>query len=148
MGEVARNFLDTQVLPTDEIGVVSYSLLKRLQVHLYLTTDHQKVRNFVSKIGLRDSADRFEDLEDKYQRELKAGGLADARPEAKLTLPMPEMPGLDMAEMWRLNHLTYIECLTAFAIALRSIPGQKHLVLFFRRGPLSGGIPVYDIGKN
>jgi VWFA-related protein len=135
MGETARRFLDTQVLPTDEIGVVSYSLLNRLKFHLYLTTDHQKVRNLVSKIGLRDSAERFEDLEDKYQRQLKAGGLADARPEAKLTLPMPDMPGLDMAEMWRLSTITYIESLTALAYALRSVPGQKHLVLF------SEGIP-------
>ena len=135
MGETARRLLDTQVLPTDEIGVVSYSLLNRLKFHLYLTTDHQKVRNLVSKIGLRDSAERFEDLEDKYQRQLKAGGLADARPEAKLTLPMPDMPGLDVAEMWRLSTITYIESLTALAYALRSIPGQKHLVLF------SEGIP-------
>jgi len=135
MGEVARNFLDTQVLPTDEIGVVSISLIKRLQVHLYLTTDHAKVRKLVSKIGLRDSTDRFEDLEDKYQRELKAAGLADERSETKYTQPMPEMPGLEMAEMWRLYSLHYIDCLTALAIALRSIPGQKHLVLF------SEGIP-------
>jgi VWFA-related protein len=135
MGEVVRNFLDTKILPTDEIGVVSYSLLKRLQVLLYLTTDHEKVRNLVSKIGLRDSADRFEDLEDKYQRELKAEGFADERPETKFTQPMPEMPKLDMAEMWRLSANSYIECLTALAIALRSIPGQKHLVLF------SEGIP-------
>ncbi len=135
MGEVARNFLETQILPTDEIGVLSFSFLKRLQVHLYLTTDHEKVRKLISKIGLRDSTDRFEDLEDKYQRELKAAGLADERSETKYSQPMPEMPGLDMAEMWRLHSLHYIDGLTALAIALRSIPGQKHLVLF------SEGIP-------
>jgi len=135
MGEVARKFLDTQVLPTDEIGILSISLIKRLQVHLYLTTDHEKVRKLISKIGLRDSTDRFEDLEDKYQRELKAEGFADPRPETKFAQPMPEMPGLDMAEMWRLHSLHYLDGLTALAIALRSIPGQKHLVLF------SEGIP-------
>ncbi|MCX6575054.1 MAG: VWA domain-containing protein [Candidatus Aminicenantes bacterium] len=135
MGEVARNFLETQILPTDEIGVLSFSFLKRLQVHLYLTTDHERVRKLISKIGLRDSTDRFEDLEDKYQRELKAAGLADERGETKYTQPMPEMPQLDLAEMWRLHSLHYIDGLTALAIALRSIPGQKHLVLF------SEGIP-------
>jgi VWFA-related protein len=135
MGEIARKFLDTKILPTDEIGVFSYSLLKRLQVHLYLTTDHEKVRKLVSKIGLRDSAERFEELEDIYQRELKAEGLADERGETKFTQPMPEMPKLDMAEMWRLSAGQYIDCLTALAIALRSIPGQKHLILF------SEGIP-------
>ena len=135
MGEVARNFLDKQILPTDEIGVVSYSLLKRLQFHLYLTTDHEKVRRLVSKIGLRDATDRFEDLEDKYQRELEAAGLADPRPETKFAQPMPDMPALDLAEMWRLSGTVYVEALTALAYALRSIEGQKHLVLF------SEGIP-------
>ena len=135
MGEVARNFLDTQVLPTDEIGVISYSILKRLKFHLYLTTDHEKVRKLVSKIGLRDSADRYEELEDQYQRELKAEGFADERSETKFTQPMPDMPKLDMAEMWRRTVRVYTDSLTALAIALRSIPGQKHLVLF------SEGIP-------
>jgi VWFA-related protein len=135
MGETARRFLDTQVLPTDEIGVISYSLLNRLKFHLYLTTDHKKVRDLVAKIGLRDSNQRFEELEDKYQRELKAEGFADARPETKYTQPMPDLPALDMAEMWRLSTITYIESLTALAYALRSVSGQKHLVLF------SEGIP-------
>jgi len=135
MGETARHFLDTRVLPTDEIGVVSYSTLKRLQVNLYLTTDHQKVRDLVARIGLRDSNQRFEDLEDKYQRELEAGNLADARPEAKLTKPGPDLPEFDLKELWRLSAVTYIDSLTALAYALRSIPGQKHLVLF------SEGIP-------
>ena len=147
MGEVARKFLDTQVLPTDEIGVLSFSLLKRLQVHFYLTTDHEKVRKLVSKIGLRDSTDRFEDLEDKYQRELKAAGLADERGETKYTQPMPEMPQLDLAEMWRLHSLHYIDGLTALAIALRSIPGQKHLVLFSEGIPYPAAYPPMTSAK-
>ncbi len=145
MGEVARNFLDTQVLPTDEIGVISYSILKRLKFHLYLTTDHEKVRRLVSKMGLRESADRFEELEDQYQRELKAEGFADERGETKYTQPMPDMPELDMAEMWRRSMRVYTDSLTALAIALRSIPGQKHLVLF------SEGIPypvAYPLGTS
>jgi hypothetical protein len=45
------------------------------------------------------------------------------------------MPALDIAEMWLLSAKTYVDCLTALAYALRSVPGQKHLVLF------SEGIP-------
>jgi hypothetical protein len=135
MGEAARHFLDTRILPTDEIGVLSYSALNRLQVHLFLTTDHQKIWDFISKIGLSDSSKRIEDLEDKYQRELAAGNLADARPEATLTRPTPAVPAFEMAELWRLSIISYIESLTALSYALRSIPGQKNLVFF------SEGIP-------
>jgi len=135
MGEAARRFLDTRILSTDEIGVLSYSALNRLQVHLYLTTDHQRVRDLVAKIGLRDSSQRIEDLEDKYQRELEAGNPADARPEATFITPTPALPKLNLAEMLRFSLISYIDSLTALAYALRSLPGQKHLVLF------SEGIP-------
>jgi VWFA-related protein len=135
MPEIAEHFLETKILPMDEVGVLSYSTLNLLQVHLYLTTDHQKVRDFISRIGLRDSSQRFEDLEDKYQRELESGGLADARPETKLTRPGPEMPGLDREAMWLLTIKDYTHSLTALAYALRAVEGQKHLVLF------SEGIP-------
>ncbi len=145
MGEAARHFLETQVLPTDEVGVLSFSLLKLLQINLNLTSDHRKVRDLVSKIGLRDSNQLLEDSEDAYRRKLAAGNLADARPEAKTSLPMPEMPELDMKEIWRLSAMTYVDCLSALAWALRSIPGQKNLVLF------SEGIPypvVYPPAPN
>ena len=135
MGEAAKHFLDTQVLPTDEVGVVSISTLKLLQINLNLTTDHRKVRDLVSKIGLRDSSQRFEDAEDEYQRKLAAGNFADARPEAKTTRPMPDLPEYDAKEMWHLSAMTYVDCLTALAWALRTIQGQKNLILF------SEGIP-------
>jgi VWFA-related protein len=135
MAEAALRFLDTQVLPTDEVGLLSYTPLKLLQIHLHLTTDHQKIRAMVAKVSLRDSSERFEDLEDKYQRELEAGGLADARPEGKLTKPAPDLPELNLKDMWALSAKTYIESLAALAYALQSIEGQKNLVLF------SEGIP-------
>ena len=135
MAEAALRFLDTQVLSTDEVGVFSYSPLNLLQIHLHLSTDHQRVRTFVGKIGLRDSSQRFEDLEDKYQRELDAGGLADARPEMKLTKPTPDLPSFNLKDMWALSVQTYVDSLTALSYALRSIEGQKNLVLF------SEGIP-------
>jgi len=135
MAEAALCFLDGQVLPTDEVGLLAYSPLNLLQIPLHLSTDHRQVRALIARIGLRDSSQRFEDLEDKYQRELEAGGLADARPESKLTRPAPELPELNLKDMWALSAKTYIESLTALAYALRSIEGQKNLVLF------SEGIP-------
>jgi VWFA-related protein len=143
MGEVARHFLETQVLPTDEVGVLSFSLFKLLQINLNLTTDHRKVRDLVSKIGLRDSNQLLEDSEDAYRRKLAAGNIADARPEAKTTLPTPEMPELDMKEVWRRSAMTYVDCLTALAWALRSIQGQKNLILFSEGIPYPVAYPLF-----
>jgi VWFA-related protein len=135
MGEAALHFLDTHVQPSDEVGVASISLLKLLQVHLFLTTDHKKVRDLVAKFGLRDASQRFEDAEDEYKRKLAAGNPADARPEAKLTMPTADLPEYDTQAIWTLSAMTYVDCLTGFAWALRSIQGQKNLIL------LSEGIP-------
>jgi len=133
--DVALNFLDTKLSPLDEIGVASYSGLKRLQVHLFLTADHQQVRDLVATIGERESSERNEDLEDKYQRELKSGAFADARPEMKLTKPMPTVSGFNLEALERHQAEMCLDSLTAFAQALRYIPGQKYLVFF------SEGIP-------
>ena len=135
MGEVALHFIDTQLQPTDEVGVLSITTFKLLQIHLPLTTDHKKVRDLVAKLGPRNANQQFEDPEDEYKRMLEAGNIPDARPEGKTTMPTPDLPETDTYEMWRLSSMTYVDCLTALAWALRSIQGQKNLIMF------SQGIP-------
>jgi len=143
MGEAGLHFLDTQIRPSDEIGIVSISGLRLLQINLNLTADHKKARDLVAKIGLSDSSQRFEDAEDEYKRKLAAGNPADARPEAKMTLPAPDIPEYDAKEMWKLSAMTYVDCLTALAWALRSIQGQKNLVLFSEGIPYRVVYPLY-----
>lgn len=43
-------FLENQILPLDEVGVFSYSFMKGVVLHIYLTTDHQKVREAIRRI--------------------------------------------------------------------------------------------------
>lgn len=132
--DAALKFLNARLLPLDEIGVVSFSWLKRLRLHLYLTTDHQKVKDLVAKIGTRDSSDRNESLEDKYKRALESGGTADAS-YGKLSFEKAIAPEFkpEFEERWQAA--IYLDSLTAFAQALKYEQGQKHLILF------SDGIP-------
>jgi len=132
--DAALKFLNTRLLPLDEIGVVSFSWLKRLRLHLYLTTDHQKVKDLVAKIGTRDSSDRNESLEDKYKRALESGGTADAS-YGKLSFEKAIAPEFKPESEERWQAAIYLDSLTAFAQALKYEQGQKHLVLF------SDGIP-------
>jgi VWFA-related protein len=46
----ALHFIDTQIQPTDELSVLSYSLDRGLILHEYLTTDHQKVQEAVKRV--------------------------------------------------------------------------------------------------
>jgi VWFA-related protein len=68
--EIARKaalyFLDHQLLPSDEVGVLSYSTSKYLTVHENLTTNYKKVREAVEGIGRKDVLGRAEDVERFY----------------------------------------------------------------------------------
>jgi len=132
--DAALGFLRSKLSPLDKIGVVSFSWLKRLRVHSYLTTDHQKVKDLVAKIGARDSSDRNEDLEDKYKRALESGGMADAR-SGKLSFEKAIAPEFKPESEERWQAMIYLDSLTAFAQALKYEQGQKLLILF------SDGIP-------
>ena len=62
----ALHFLDTKVSPGDEIGVLTYTMLKGVRVHEYLTRDLAKIREVVEAIGSKDIAGRAADLELQY----------------------------------------------------------------------------------
>ena len=47
--EAALHFLDNQVQPEDEVGVISYSVLKQMTLHEYLTKDHQVIRDVIGQ---------------------------------------------------------------------------------------------------
>jgi VWFA-related protein len=64
--EAALYFIDHQLQPTDEVGVLSYSATKYFTVHEYLTTNHKKVREAVEGIGIKDMLGRAEDAEQRY----------------------------------------------------------------------------------
>ncbi|MEA3421195.1 MAG: hypothetical protein U9Q97_05910 [Acidobacteriota bacterium] len=46
--EAALHFIDHQIQPSDEVGVLSFSVLKGLTLHEYLTKDHQAARKAVA----------------------------------------------------------------------------------------------------
>jgi VWFA-related protein len=136
--EAALHLLDAKLLPTDEVGVLSCSGQRSLQVHQWLTNDREKVRRILQVFGLHNAAESGLDAEEKYQQDLKAGGFADARPEKKTSYQSaaakPE-PKFRLGGMERWIARNYMWSLKALAQALRYLPGQKTLVLF------SGGIP-------
>jgi VWFA-related protein len=46
----ALEFMDTKAQPGDEIALLSYSFMRGLTLHEYLTSDHEKVRAAIKKI--------------------------------------------------------------------------------------------------
>ena len=157
--EAALHFIDSQLLPTDEVGVLSYSGLEDLDLWEYLTTDHQKVREVVDSFGLKKLAGRVENLQEKYYEAVTGQNPVDIGAWGRATLRGPENSLPDMArkpdmdrtlelKAWRyaekgeLHAVAFANRLTDLAMALRYIPGQKNIVLF------SSGVPyslIYGI---
>lgn len=49
---MALHFIDTQVQPEDELGLLSYSIGKGLVIHIPLTKDHHKIRKAINTVKL------------------------------------------------------------------------------------------------
>jgi VWFA-related protein len=131
---IALNFLESKLGPLDEVGVATFSGLKRLQFPLLFTGDLKKARDLISRIGAFESSGRIEEHEDQYQRGLKEGAFADARPEGKTTWNLPTATGYNPEMEERHLIRMYLDGLMSLARALRYESGQKNLV-FFSYGP-------------
>jgi len=141
-------FLSTQIQPTDEIGLVSYSASRGLVVHEYLTTDHERIRRIVDGFGLRRYAGRAENLTDfVYTSDLteersttgETGVLIENGPDEEFYSNQARLQtGQRVDEGRRQSYVDQArEMIRAFNIlakSLRSIPGFKNIIFF------SGGI--------
>jgi VWFA-related protein len=157
--EAALHFIDTKLQPTDELGVLSYSGLNSLSIVEFLTSDHHQAREVIAGIGLKQSAGRVENLQEKYYQEVTGTNPVDAGEWGKITLRKPENQLPDMGvkldlekdptlRNWKFQEkgefyaLMFSEKMKVLAQALRYVPGQKHVVLF------SSGVPyslIYGI---
>ena len=141
-------FLSTEIQPTDEIGLVTYSASRGLVVHEYLTTDHERIRRMVDGFGLRRYAGRAENLTDfVYQADLteerptrdETGALMENSPDAQFYSNQARLQTGQRIDDGRKQSYVdqareMIRALNILAKALRSVPGFKNVIFF------SGGI--------
>ncbi len=137
--KAALAFLGQQLLPTDEVGVLSYSVMKTLTVHEPLTADHKKVEEAVEGIGRKDVLGRAEDVERSYwgmieemTRPENAGMSETERLEQGNAFNSIRMDRL----LFKQQVLIFTRIMKELAQALSRIPGHKHILY------LSAGIPA------
>ena len=133
--KAALHFIDTQLRPQDEVGIISYSAMKSLKLHEYLTTDHQKVREVARKFRMEQVAGRAEDFEVEYWQAVadqnptdasRSGGVDDKANAEALRRDREESGN---------QTLHFAQKMIDLSKALRYIPGHKHIVFF------SSGVP-------
>ncbi len=127
--EAALHFIDQEAGYDDEVGLISYSTLKGLTVHEYLTTEHQKIRRALEALNVKDIAGRAEDVEEEYWRQAVEGSPDSLGGVVTAKISSPA----DWRQEMKNQAQNFILKLTALAKALRYVPGQKHF-LFFSTG--------------
>jgi VWFA-related protein len=156
--DAALAFIDQNVRPDDRLGVLSYSPVRGLTIHEYLTTDHARVRAIVEAFGLRAATGRGESLTNfLYADELRhmqdsatatAPSGAGVSPGAKPSSGINSNSTMDGFFTEQAKAQTggvvdegrkqgYVEEAKEFSLAfanlaraMRYVPGWKNLILF------------------
>jgi len=153
--KAALHFIDSQIQPQDEVGILSYSAMKSLKLHEYLTTDHQKVREVARKFGMEQIVGRAEDFEVEYWQAITMVNPLDASRSGGVdNRENPEVLRRDREES--ANQILHFALkMIDLSKALRYIPGHKHIIFFSSGVPYSivygiqtaYGRPVNDMGN-
>lgn len=144
--KASLHFIDTQIIPTDEVGVLSYSTNKGLVLHEHLTTDHEKIREVLQKVGSREALGRAGRLLDAIENDISRGGETAGGPFAAAAAGLEgqrqqvkeafeRTGGLELK--YQARH--FPAAIKDLAEALRYIPGYKHIIFF------STGVPSYVV---
>jgi VWFA-related protein len=156
--EAALHFIDTAVKPGDEVGVMSYSPMRGLTIHEYLTPDHAKVRGIVDAFGLRAATGRAESLTNfLYADELRhmqddmtagqqAGQASDAGTAEGFFANLARAQSGGVVDEGRRQGYVdqarqFAQTFANLARALRYVPGWKNIILFssgFSRALITG----------
>ena len=142
--EAALSFMDERVLPSDEVSLLSYSVIRNLKIHEYLTKDHKKIRESIQDAEKGHLSGRAIDIEEQYWKNREVSYLeGEIEDQESATWKSSTQDSQDRLAS-KNQALNYIIAITNLAKALRYVPGQKNLVLF------SSGIPssmLYGTGQ-
>lgn len=132
--EAALHFINTQLQPEDEVGIISYTPLSGLNIHTYLNSSHDKIKKAIQEakeIPISKEKDpNWDDLRQKEEQ--KVGAIHGFTPEPesavlKYFLEPFKIPGLRNIKK---SPLIQIREVSELAKALRYIPGIKHIMFF------------------
>ncbi len=146
--EAGLEFLSTEIQPTDQIGLISYSATRGLVIHEFLTTDHERIRKMVDGFGIKRYAGRAENMSDF----IYASDLTEERPargesaadflvnpdDAFYTAQARLQTGQRLDDGRRQSYVDQarwmIVAMNILAKSFRLVPGFKNVIYF------SGGI--------
>ena len=133
--DAALDFLDTKIQAQDEVGVLTFSELKGMQIHQYLTLDHAQARttleSFVDVVGRPIWAFTLWGEQDRAMQELgqqRGRVFSDYNTESGIRSMVIEKNPEMYAVL--LKNFEFIDQMEEVAKSVRTIPGSKNIILF------------------
>ncbi len=134
----ALKFMEKSLLPTDEISLVTYTALRGLTLHEYMTRDHARVRNIIENFGLKSVTGRAENLSNFFYSDMLMSLQSDevqTTPEDSFFTDQARLQTGQMLDTVRRQGYAdqarfYLEAMNQLAKVLRTVPGYKNIILF------------------
>lgn len=134
----ALKFMEKSLLPTDEISLVTYTALRGLTLHEYMTRDHARVRNIIENFGLKSVTGRAESLSSFFYSDtlmsLQSDQVEGTPDESFFTEQARLQTGQMLDTTRRQGYVDqarfYLEAMNNLARVLRTVPGYKNIILF------------------
>lgn len=173
--EAALHFVDTQLRPGDEVGILGFSPTRGFLIQEYLTTDHEKIRRAIEKTkdievkpspGFVSSAGGDDSVRDRSGRSggMESGGSSVSTVGVSGEVSVSagaNISGAGGASIYvpgssSLHRRDFVPRMFDLTQALKYIPGNKSLIIFTGRnlGPnsaklgkefASASTPVYTV---
>jgi VWFA-related protein len=138
--EMVLHFLDTQLHPTDEVGLFTVSKISGLRLHQYPTTDHSKAKDFIASFKslgsgrpVGEGVSFVDEPIGSHSLTRRMGGREDAeRTEQTETFEASNFPNL-VNRLDATGTINVLFAIKKMAKALQYIPGNKY-VIFLSEG--------------
>ncbi len=137
--EACLDFVENKILPTDLVGIATYSNITGLQIISHFTTDREQLFHFLDTLGLLDSKQRtpgplgfFFPKITQPPPPSETSSLREAvRVWADDRLGMLEEELLKQKQKIYGNAVTdFVQSLMNLSIAMNTIKGRKHIIFF------------------
>ncbi len=136
--EAALSFMESSILPTDEISLLTYTANRGLTLHEYMSKDHDRIRNLINSFGLKNITGRAENLSSFFYSDALMSFQSDqveVSPEESFFTDQARLQTGQMLDATRRQGYVaqahfYLVALNNLAKALRTIPGFKNIILF------------------
>lgn len=136
--EACLDFIKEKILPTDLVGVASYSGIGGLKILSHFSSDREHLFDIVNTLGLLESKQRitgpvgftFPRIDQPSRDETEADPFSPARMADDRIAILEEQLYKRLAKIQAANVTDFISSLNTLSVALNTIQGRKHIIYF------------------